>query len=223
MNTIIVYEHTMASIPESTLIRLFEMMVDRLGVLEDDRQHTHGMLTSIQKQLEEQKRFHFVAFLRANTYTATLKKFYRDSVYSKLIVTCPTEFYASKTLEKTQITFRFPTDGIIVTDMMLQEIRNNVKGIEIGYGDFDYPLEKIVFDVQSFKDIGFEPKWDMDEYDFFLGLNLCIDSITQDIEKIIGKRLISVWIKKTDISGGEESDESSDDELDMDEGPVYDD
>ena len=53
----------MASIPESTLVRLFEMMIDRLGVLEDDRKNTHDTLAVIQRQLDEQKRFHFAAFL----------------------------------------------------------------------------------------------------------------------------------------------------------------
>ena len=217
----------MASIPESTLVRLFEMMVDRLGVLEDDRKNTHDTLAVIQRQLDEQKRFHFAAFLRANIYTATLKMFYRDSVSSKLIVSSPIDFFASKTLEKTQITLRFPNDDIIISDSMLQEIQKDINGFEIGYADFDYPLDRVVFTIQSFDDIGFKPTWDMDEYDFFLQLNLCIDSITQKIEKILGKRSVSVWVKKPEISGDEDDSDdeynSSDDELDIDEGPVYDD
>ena len=66
----------------------------------------------------------------------------------------------------------------------------------------------------------------MDEYDFFHHLNLRIDTIVHAIENIISTRSVSVSIKKPDLYGEEDSDDeyaSSDDEMDIDEGPVYDD
>ncbi len=215
----------MASIPETTLVRLFEMMVDRLGVLEDDRKTTHDTLSVIQRQLEEQRRFHFAAFLRANRFSAALKMFFRDSVYSKLVVSSPLDFFTSKTIETVRITFRF-TAGIEITENMIENIRKTVGDIDIDHADIDQPLEKIVFTIPSFKIIEFEPTWDMDEYDFFHHLNLRIDTLVHAIENIVSTRSASVSIKKPDLYGEEDSDDeyaSSDDEMDIDEGPVYDD
>ena len=216
----------MASIPETTLVRLFEMMVDRLGVLEDDRKTTHDTLAVIQRQLEEQRRFHFAAFLRANRFGAILKMFFRDSVYSKLVVSSPLEFFASKTIETVSITFLFVTGDVEIKENMIKDIRKNVGDIDIDHADVDQPLEKIVFTIPSLELIEFHPTWDMDEYDFYHQLNLRIDTIVHTIENIVSNRSVSVSIKKPDIDGEEDSDDeyaSSDDEMDIDEGPVYDD